>query len=186
MLDKRTTTPLGRALLGGALAAGLVVVSACSGGSVDTQKPPVATSSPAQLDRSNSVTEQAVLAQYSRFWKTLTPAARAAATTRGRMLAAVAADPELSSLLRGIANDLRQGRTFYGFPVVRATVVMVSVARGVALVRDCQDATHTGDAKVSTGELLTRGTAHTLVVSTMHFVAGAWRVAYVTFPRQQC
>ena len=103
------------------------------------------------------------------------------------MLARFTADPELSSLLRGIARERAAGRVYYGKPVLHPRITSLSDKAGVAVVRDCQDARHAGDKDARSGRLLTKGTAHTLVVSTLNRQPdGVWRVVYVTFPKQQC
>jgi hypothetical protein len=103
------------------------------------------------------------------------------------MLASYAVDPELKSLIDGMAREDAQGHSYYGTPRLRARVQELSPARGVAVVSDCQDASATGDKDVSSGRLLTRGKSRTLVVSTLHRTNdGAWKVAFVSFPRQSC
>jgi hypothetical protein len=128
-----------------------------------------------------------VLAQYRQFWATLTPASQTTATRRRVLLEPVSADPELTSLLAGISRDRARGRVYYGQPVTRGRITQLSTAKGVAVVRDCQDASQTGDKDMRSGKLLTKGTTRTLVVTTLHAVAGGtWKVVFVSFPRQSC
>jgi hypothetical protein len=168
-------------------AGGIALIAGCGGGGhVTVTDGPTDSASPTSPPPTSAFAQQQVLDQYRAFWAELTPASRAAANSRRAMLAPYAADPELKSLIQGMARDRANGRVFYGQPVVRASVTQFSDMRGVAVVRDCQDATHTGDKDVRTGRVLTKGTAHTLVVATLHKLAAGWRVVFVSFPSQSC
>jgi hypothetical protein len=180
------------AAAGIALAALLAALGGCSSSSsnlsqpLGSQSPSTATSPPVTDSPTPSPTDSA-LAQYRAFWAALTPASKAPASEREAMLAPYAADPELKSLLQGISRDRDAGRVYYGTPTVRPTVTTISVERKIAVIRDCQDATKTGDEDAASGRLLTKGTARNLVVSTLHLLDdGKWRVVFVTFPKQKC
>lgn len=174
----------------------LALATACSGSQTNGKSAPMRTATPATSAShpsalsppASQAPRRAILAQYRAFWAHLTPASRAPRKRRREILAPYTANPELASLLSGISRDRSRGRVFYGQPILRATTVMrISPNRGIAVVRDCQDASHTGDKDLKSGRLLTQGAPHNLVVSTLHrFPDGIWRVAFVTFPRRQC
>jgi hypothetical protein len=126
-----------------------------------------------------------VLAQYTAFWKTITPAAQAPASRRRAILAPVAADPELSRLLRGLVAAEAVGEGQYGVEVPRARVTNVRGA--TADVVDCQDASHAGKTNRRTGKPITRGVARNPVKATLRRGAdGIWRVATVEFRGGTC
>ena len=127
-----------------------------------------------------------ILDQYRAFWAHLTPASRAAAAKRQAMLAPYAADPELRSLLSGMAHGDRAGTVFYGQDKPRPAIAQLSEPQGIAVVRDCQDSSHSGNADRQTGKPLTVGVARHLVVATMHRIDGTWRVAFVTYKQGKC
>jgi len=172
-------------------AAAAVAVTGCSSNSSNLADPlPSRTSaSPSSPPASSAPTSptDAVLAQYRAFWAALTPASQAPASKRRAMLAPYAADPELKSLLDGMRRADSQGEVFYGADVPRPTVQTISTGRGVAVIRDCQDSSHAGNAKRSSGTPVTVGVARHLVVSTMHLLPdGKWRVVFVSYPNGSC
>lgn len=127
-----------------------------------------------------------ILSQYSGFWAELAPASKAAASRRRALLSPYATDPELTSLLRGMARGDRQGTVFYGADRPRPKVARLSVQQGIAVINDCQDSSRAGNADRSTGRHLTVGVARHLVTATMHLVQGSWRVAFVTYQDAHC
>lgn len=168
-------------------AGGIAFIAGCGGsGHATVTDGATGSASPTSTPSISASGQHQVLDQYRAFWAELTPASHAVASRRRAMLEPFAADPELKSLVQGMARDRANGRVFYGQPVVRASVTQFSEVRGIAVVRDCQDATHTGDKDARTGRVLTKGTAHTLVVATLHKLATSWRVVFVSFPRQSC
>lgn len=141
---------------------------------------PSPTPSPTPVDP-----KAAVLAQYDRFWATLTPADLAPPALRRGMLAPVAEDPALTSLLNGMAHLDDQGQVFYGRPTLRPAVRDFRPDRRFALVFDCQDTTRNGDADHS-GNRLTVGMPRDPVEVSMNLGNdGLWRVSYIASPKGQ-
>jgi len=185
---RRNTAAPARAMAWFVAFAALVAGVVGCGGSEPAAHPsssPVATSAPTSPPSSPSV-RQTILAQYAAFWAQLTPVSEAPGGTRKAMLAPYAADPELSSLLRGMANADSKGQVFYGRNRPRPKVTQLSVSRGVAVVDDCQDSSHAGIANRSTHHPITVGVARNHVVVTMHLVGGMWRVVFVSYTRTKC
>jgi hypothetical protein len=177
------------AVTAGVTIAAAVAMAGCSGdGQAGTAQsaPPAPQSSPSVSPTAPTDVKTEVLDQYRAFWAHLTPASLAGEERRREILAPFTADPELKSLISGIAKDRARGRVFYGQPVVRPRVTQLSESQGVAVVRDCQDASHTGDKDVRTGRRLTKGSPRTLVVATLHRLRSAWRVVFVSFPSSSC
>jgi hypothetical protein len=103
------------------------------------------------------------------------------------MLSPYTADPELKSLLHGMATADTKGQVFYGQDALRPRLLRLSVQQGVAVVDDCQDSSHSGLADRSTGRHLTVGVARNHVVVTMHRADDdRWRVAFVSYSRTKC
>lgn len=162
-------------------------LASCGGSSSAPRALPQTSTTPASLASSPASERDQVLGAYRAFWAALTPAANAPASRRQQILAPHAVDPELKSLLDGMAREDAQGRTYYGSPRLRVRLQQFSPGRGIAVISDCQDASKTGDKDVSNGRLLTRGKSRTLVVATLHRTgAGEWKVAFVSFPRHSC
>lgn len=165
------------------------VAGCSSGGHVRISDSAQATS-PSATASSSSPTPSApdqVLSQYRAFWAHLTPASLAAAGQRRAILAPFAEDPELTSLIRGMAQQDRRGEAIYGENVPHPTIGRLSVAQGLAVVRDCQDSSRSGVERRSTHARLTVGVKANPVVATLHLGAdGTWRVSFVSYPKTTC
>jgi hypothetical protein len=169
-----------------------VLIAGCSNGghggtaqsaSTAPVSPPSVT--PASPSPTTDVRAEA-LGQYRAFWTRLTPASRAPAANRAAMLSPFATNPELRSLLEGMARGDRAGTVFYGQDVPRPVVAQLSVPQGLAVIRDCQDSSKSGNADRASGRRLTVGVARHLVIATMHLVDGTWRVAFVSYKQAKC
>lgn len=167
-----------------------VLTSACGSGGAVARDLPSATpvlAPPASPSAANTNDAAKILAQYRGFWRTLTPASRAAARDRPALLAAYATNPALKSLLAGIEAQRLKGYVYYGVDELRPTIETLSVSRGTAVVNDCQDSTRAGLEDQATGRKLTAGKPRNHVVTTMHRSAtGVWLVAFVTYPKTPC
>jgi hypothetical protein len=175
------------------MAAVAAAIAGCAGGghAGDAQSPSVAldSNSPTIEGSTHPPTPDAraqVLSQYRAFWARLAPASRAAPGKRRELLAPYATDPELGSLLSGMARGDEAGTVFYGRDEPHPVVAQLSAPQGLAVIRDCQDSSHSGNAVRSTGRRLTVGIARHLVIATMHSVDGTWRVASVTYKQAKC
>jgi hypothetical protein len=102
------------------------------------------------------------------------------------MLRRYATDPELSSLLRGMADADRKGQVFYGRDLLRTKLKSLSDSSGVAVVDDCMDSRGSGLADRKTGRELTAGVARNHAVTTMHRVGSTWLVAFVSYTKTPC
>ena len=94
------------------------------------------------------------------------------------MLRKVAAEPELTRVLGGIAAAQHVGEVFYGDDLVRPQIVRVTGMK--ATLRDCADTSQHGRLKVATGKRVTVGYKNDLAIVTMiRGGDGFWRVATV-------
>ena len=147
-----------------------------------------ATSSPTASPTPTGMSEQeAVLGQYRKFWSSLTPISRMPAAKRRPSLAPFTMDPELKSLIAGMASSDRKGQVFYGADLPRATEASVSPDGLTAVVDDCQDSSHAGLALRRTGQRLTVGVVRNHVVVTMKKAhGGLWKVYFVSHSKTSC
>lgn len=128
----------------------------------------------------------AVLAQYRKFWATLTPVSRMPAAQRQAVLAEVAVDPALKSILAGFAQADTKRQVLYGQNLPRPTL-RINPDATIALVDDCQDSRRAGVADKPTGRAITQGVERNHVSVTMKKQPGAvWKVAYVDYTKTQC
>lgn len=98
------------------------------------------------------------------------------------MLSKVSVDPELSSLLDAMAQQDHRHQRVYGQNVPHAVVASLLPDRGTAVVRDCQDSSHSGVTDIATGRPVTVGSDHNPLLATMHLDPdGVWRVAFITY-----
>lgn len=166
------------------------LASACSSGGAAARDLPSPTPTPSASASPTSATAsetEQILAQYRGFWQTLTPASRAAESTRRKLLGRYATDPALKSLLAGIAAQRLKGHVYYGVDGLHPTIDALSASRGTAVVDDCQDSTRAGLEDQATGRKITVGKPRNHVVSTMHRSAnGVWLVAFVSYPKTPC
>jgi hypothetical protein len=180
--------------LGFAAVAVAAAVTGCSSNGISTSAGPSGNASTtpaasASTSASPAATSEraALLRQYGAFWRALTPASTSPAADRKRLLSRVAVDPELQSLLSGIARERSRGRAFYGVDVPRPKVEQLSTEQSLAVIDDCQDSSGSGVIDLSTQRKLTKGTVRNHVVVTLHRGAdGIWRVAFVSYPKTSC
>ena len=201
---RRSAAPRGRH---NGLAVGAVIaclLSGCSAGSTPTAVRPPPTVSPSPSARSSATSsatslatslatpsatseQQRVLAQYQRFWKSLTPISKIPAAQRRFKLAEVAVNPELKSLVEGMSKNDRERQVFYGVQSLHPKPIRVTQDGTTAVVDDCQDSRHTGLADRATMATVTVGVAHNHVVLTMKRTAGdLWKVAFVSYTATRC
>lgn len=161
-----------------------ISTSAGPSGGPSTPPPSVNAASPTPSSASDRA---ALLQQYRAFWMALAPASTSPAADRKRLLSRVAVDPELQSLLSGIARERARGRAFYGVDVPRPKIEQLSTEQSLAVIDDCQDSSGSGVIELSSHRKLTKGTAHNHVVVTLHRGADdVWRVAFVSYPKTSC
>jgi hypothetical protein len=117
-----------------------------------------------------------ILADYRRFWAIAVTVSRRAPDSWRSTMSAVAAEPLLSELLDGIAEQYRKGLVDYGAVVPRPRVVQASADR--ASVLDCQDASKSGALDIKTGIVKAAGSARTPMTCVLtRGVDGRWRVS---------
>ncbi|MFI7123761.1 hypothetical protein [Amycolatopsis sp. NPDC049868] len=165
----------------------MVLLVGCGGGAgqvspsaSNLSAPPQAASSAGQDERA------AVEAAYSAFWsRTLQTDDEPEDTWRAAM-AAVAVDPQLTTTLNAMRAQKQAGIEVYGD--VTARIQSVQIDGASAIVRDCQDASRTGQADSTTGDPKTVGVPRNPVSADLKRDSsdGRWRVAKVAFPGGTC
>jgi hypothetical protein len=165
----------------------LALLAGCNDGEggVTVESPPSTSASPSPMATASSE-QAAILGQYRTFWASLTAVSRMPATHRRAALENYTVDPELKSLLAGMLKTDRAGQVFYGADVPRATAASVAPDGLRAVVNDCQNSTHSGNADKRTGQALTVGVARNHVVVTMAKVSDVWKVYFVSHPTTPC
>jgi hypothetical protein len=179
----------GRAPVGVLLGLLMSGLAGCAGeaGGAATSSPAVSRNAPLSPAASPVDEQAALLAQYRKFWQSLTPISRMPEAERQAALVELAVDPALKSLLAGMRANDEAGEVFYGAHVPRPEPVPISPDGKTALVDDCQDSTGTGLASRSTMKIKTRGVRNNHVNVTMKKSAeGVWKVAFVAYTKSPC
>ncbi len=103
-----------------------------------------------------------------------------------QVLGQVAMDPHLGLVLARASQQRRDGIKLYGQVVPHPTVLPINGA-DQARIRDCQDASHAGQADARTGRARTVGIARNPVVAVLRRGNdGSWRVYSIDFPGGTC
>lgn len=156
-------------------------------GDADGAATPAPSLSASSTPAASPVDEQAaLLAQYRKFWESLTPISRLPATERQPALAELAVDPALKSLLDGMGQADTKGQVFYGTNMPRPEV-RINPDATTALVDDCQDSSNAGIAVKATEERITVGVERNHVSVTMKKQPGGpWKVAFIDYAKSPC
>ena len=174
------------ACLGTALS--MAFAAGCSSSSGGLAQPlPSDSTAPSSAGSPSTNADQEALSQYRSFWSVLPQVSTATASKREAMLSPFTANPELDSLLQSMRAGDRQGTVFYGHDIPRPTVKSLSVPQKVAVIRDCQDSSHSGNKDKQSGRRLTVGVARHLVIATMNLGPDdKWRVVSVSYEKSKC
>ena len=183
--DDGPTRPIAKSLLVGSLL--LATAVGCNGNSKGVGiKPPTTSPTPTVTATATRSVQDAILTQYRAFWAKLTPISRMPAADRRAALAMFTVDPELKSLLAGMAATDAKGQVFYGADLPRAASASVSPDGSRAVVDDCQDSSRAGNADRRSGQKLTVGVARNHVVTTMSRSGDVWKVYFVSHTKTPC
>lgn len=180
---RRARTSVG--VLLGLLMSGLAGCAGEAGGAA-TPSPALSRSALSSPTASPVDEQAALLAQYRKFWESLTPISRLPEADRQAALAELAVDPALKSLLEGLRQADTKGQVFYGADVPRPEV-RINTEATTALVDDCQDSSNAGIAVKATEEHVTVGVARNHVSVTMKKQpGGTWKVAFIDYTKSPC
>lgn len=186
--DQGPRTP--NTLLGTALLCAAVSATACSGPTTGDNPTLSATAtsaapSPAATGRLDATTEAAVLNAYRRFWMVAGEVGRQPTSRWRTRLEPVTTDPFLSELLEGLAEQQERGAVDFGAVQVRPTIATLTPTR--ASVLDCQDASRSGEADRTTGEVISTGSSRTAFTATLtRDATGRWKVAHARYLQDPC
>lgn len=176
--------PVQRMVVGSLLAA---LAAGCSAGSgIAVDRTPGALTPTASASATPADKQQEVLRQYQKFWASLTSVSRMPAPQRSSALMPYTVDPELKSLVAGMLATDAKGQVFYGADVPRALSASIAPDGMRAVIDDCQDSSHSGNANRATGKPVTVGKARNHVVVTMAKADGVWKVYFVSHTKTSC
>ena len=181
--------------LGWALLLMLVAIgaAACSTDrTTDTPRrgdPSAATSPPAPLTtmtgRQRHSAETEALDAYRQFWRIAAEVGRYPTGEWRARLRPVAAEPFLSELLKGLAEQQERGVVDFGTVQLHPTVAALLSTR--ASIIDCQDASRSGEADRITGEVKTVGSSRTLFTATLtKSLRGEWQITQARYLPDSC
>ena len=164
-----------------------LILSGCSEDKPRAAEPTPTTASASPSESATPAGEQQlILAQYAKFWASLTGVSRMPADQRRAALSEFTVDPELKSLLAGMVATDRKGQVFYGAAVPSATEASLSPDGLRAVINDCQDSRNSGLARRSDLAPLTKGVAKNHVVVTMKKAADVWKIYFISYPKTPC
>ena len=186
---RASRAPLRAAVRGAALGVALLAgLTACSQDARGVAAP-TAASSPAGAPSSSPTPadeQEALLAQYRKFWASLTSVSRMPAAQRRVVLAALAVDPALKSVLYGMSQADLKRQVLYGANLPRPRV-RINPDSTTALVDDCQDSSRAGVADRATGRRVTIGVTRNHVSATMKKKPGElWKIAFIDYAKSAC
>lgn len=173
--------------LGRRAGAGVVVLAAVLAGCATPAPPPQAPaiSPPPQAQSHRDGAQAEVSEIYGRFWSVAQSLPQRPVERWRPELSTVATSRLADTMLANLARHREHGITVYGEIHPRITDVRVEGSR--AVVTDCQDASHSGQADARTGDPRTVGIARNLVAGTLeHTPEGSWRVARIDYPDGDC
>lgn len=164
-----------------------ILLGACSSsGGVKTEAPdPVVATSTSSASPTPPDESSAILAAYREFFDRQTEISKAPVGDRRALLEPFTTDPALSSVLTGMRSATDNGEVGYGTGTFSPRVARID--GDTASVEDCQDNSKTGQKKVKSDQITTRGTEHDFAVTSMRRGDdGAWRVASVRYEETSC
>jgi hypothetical protein len=136
--------------------------------------------------------KQAVIDAYVAFWRASSRAEKTDNATRAQaVLAPYVASPYISYMISGMQSAWAKGEVSWGTSVEHIQSVIVATLNSgeqTAVVRDCQDDSHSGLADARTGSLVpgTLGSAEQELYTSMGLVNGHWLIEQVTFTGDTC
>ncbi|MFG1697244.1 hypothetical protein [Nonomuraea sp. NPDC049309] len=163
----------------------LSAVTACQSSGSAPKPLSTETLAPATPTPTPTTDRDAVLAAYRELYRAGPRAEQVPADERRAILAQVATQPLLDTMLKGIDALRASGRVTWGQPVLHVFDVQVQGDR--AALHDCQDARKAGQADDRTGKRLTHGMPRThMVAALVKEPDGVWRVAKVDQLEEPC
>lgn len=124
------------------------------------------------------------VAVYEQFWQVSRSAGDLDPARQQERLRSVATEAYAEYLLSGLQQHRDDGIALYGHITPRITEV--DRGDGEVVIRDCQDASHAGQAVADTGEPRTVGVERNPVVATLLETEPGWRVSGVEYPGGEC
>jgi hypothetical protein len=160
----------------------------CSGGAdapaASTSTAPISAPSASPKSPSAADDRAAVETAYRDFWSRLDQAPTQQESQWRASLNEVAVDPQLATIIQAITYQSAIGVTAYGTEA--AHVMSVELSGSQATLKDCQDASHSGQADAKTGKPKTVGVPKNPITATLIRTDGSWKVSLITYPGGSC
>jgi predicted small lipoprotein YifL len=178
--------------------AGLTTIAslaACGANGTLVSLPPMQSSAPAATASASAAptsAKQAVIDAYMAFWRASSQADKTDSPTRAQAdLAPYVTSTYISFMISGMKSAWAKGEVSWGTSVEHIqSVIVATLSSGeqTAVVRDCQDDSHSGLANDLTGALVpgTLGSAEQELYTSMGLVNGHWLIEQVTFVGETC
>lgn len=138
-------------------------------------------------------TKAAAAAAYLASWPAASQAERAGSAARARKILAGHFTPSYATyVISRMRPDWRKHEVAWGQVVVHIKKVSVFKSRHggkwAAVVVDCQDASHAGLARASTGKVIssTLGSRHEEMYASLGYEAGRWLIANIEYVGSSC
>jgi len=126
-----------------------------------------------------------IVAAYQRFWTVAATVSRQPPEAWRETLAEVSAEPLLSQLVEGLAEQRAKGLTDYGTVVPRPRLARTEA--GQASIVDCQDASRSGTLDIHTGLVESTGNARTPLAAVLERGRdGRWRLTEARYLDGSC
>jgi predicted small lipoprotein YifL len=179
-------------------AAGLTAaasLAACGASTPSVSLPPKQSSAPAAAAASSvapTSAKQAVIDAYLAFWPASSQAEKTGSATKAQVvLAPYVASTYIGYMISGMQSAWAKGEVGWGTSVEHIESVIVATLNSgeqTAVVRDCQDDSHSGLASAQTGALVpgTLGSAEQELYTSLGLVNGHWLIEQVTFVGDTC
>lgn len=156
-----------------------VPLVSCSEPEKSTARPPVSIAAPPTDPVSDPAHHPELTGVWNGFWSQSWLLDQVAQAQWQPVLSGTADGHLTDQLVQHKAADLSRGVRLYG--QIQPHVIAVQVRGDQALVADCQDASHAGQADLA-GHVKTVGVARNRVLGTVRRTPAGWRVSRVDYP----
>lgn len=168
------------------LALSVIAAASLAGCDGNAIPPPATNSVSTSAPTLTTVTDErfAIESVYREFWDRLHQVTALEEAALRANLSEVMAEPQLSTTLGAIAGQRQAGITIYGNEV--AHIASIEIAGDSATVKDCQDASQSGQAEVTTGKRNTVGVSKNPITATVVRRDGRWKISQIAYPGGTC
>jgi hypothetical protein len=157
-------------------------VSSNSSSSLPTTSTPAPTTSSMDPAAREAAARQAVEAAWAHYWSVSQSFERTVPQANwNAAISAIAVDPIRAQMLKAAKADRIIGVVGYGYVIPHPYWQIPVAGKSIAVMGDCQDASHAGSMVAKTGQKRTVGVAHNNIRATLVRGDGTWRVKQIEF-----